>query len=410
MEQRFGTDFSEVRVHHDEESARMSTALNARAFTVGKDVFFNRGLYNPSTQSGQRLLAHELTHVLQQMGQRNAAGNTVQRTIGDGHDLTAPRFSAHRSRVLEAAYDDEITLKQGSRGRAVRLLQQALVDLGYALPRFGVDGDFGPRTESAVRAFQVDTGAVVDGLVGPETLGHLDARVQGQPVAPPPPQLVGAALPAANVIVAPGTAPSIALLPCNWGLTFPENVAVDSVAVRNGPNWVPVVTGLIGNYSLQARLLPGTAEVTGPGGNTTAANFCAQVRDLNNPRCPGMVWDMLAATVEHERVHARFFRSSLVTRAPAIEASIEALSVPHVAGMNAAAAAAALRALPAFAAAVANAQRLWLAEILATGAHGVGTIDADTRAAERSIYDPMIRRICNFARGRRGWPACRPPC
>ncbi|MCB1742231.1 MAG: peptidoglycan-binding protein, partial [Gammaproteobacteria bacterium] len=337
-----------------------------------------------------------------------AGEDVARRTIGDGHDLTAPRF--HGNRQLEAAYDDEITLKQGRTGTAIRILQQALVDLGYVLPRFGVDGDFGDETEAAVRAFQVDTGAQVDGLVGPETMGHLDARVQGQHVAPTPAVAVGAALPAPRVIVAPGAPPSNGLGACTWGLTFPENVDIDMQAVRNGPNWVPVVTGLVGNYSLQARLLPGSQEVTGPGGNTTAANYCAQVRDLANPHCPGMAWDMIRATVEHERVHARFFRAALVNRAAAIEARVEALSVPHAAGMTAASAATALRALPGFAAARTNAQQVWLAQILATGAHGVGTINADTRAAERTIYDPMIRRICNFARGRAGFAPCSPPC
>jgi hypothetical protein len=255
----------------------------------------------------------------------------------------------------------------------------------------------------------VDTGAGVDGVVGFETISFLDARVQGQPVAAVPAPVIGAALPAANVIAQPGAAPSNPLGACTAGLTFPENVAIDFVAVRNGANWVPVVTGLTGNYSLQAGLIPGMAEVTGPGGNTTAANFCAQVTELDAPRCPGGNWDMRAASVEHERIHAAFFRPALVTAAPIIEADIEAVSVPHFAGMNATIAAIAIRLHPSFLAALVTAQRLGLAEIVAIGGHGVGTIDADTRAAERTIADPMIQRICRHARAQ-GWPACSPPC
>jgi len=66
MEPRFGADFSQVRVHADEAAARKSSALNARAFTRGPDIFFNRGQYAPEASTGRQLLAHELTHVVQQ--------------------------------------------------------------------------------------------------------------------------------------------------------------------------------------------------------------------------------------------------------------------------------------------------------------------------------------------------------
>ncbi|MCB1742230.1 MAG: DUF4157 domain-containing protein, partial [Gammaproteobacteria bacterium] len=68
MEPRFGADFSSVRVHHDRESNRLSHALNARAFAVGRHIYFNERRYRPDSDSGRRLLAHELTHVVQQTG------------------------------------------------------------------------------------------------------------------------------------------------------------------------------------------------------------------------------------------------------------------------------------------------------------------------------------------------------
>jgi hypothetical protein len=68
FEPRFGGSFAHVRVHADSESARLARELNARAFTVGRDVFFGPGEYRPGTIEGRRLLAHELTHVLQQSG------------------------------------------------------------------------------------------------------------------------------------------------------------------------------------------------------------------------------------------------------------------------------------------------------------------------------------------------------
>lgn len=68
MESRFGHDFSRVRVHADGGAAESAQALRARAYTVGPHVVFGPGEYVPSTAEGRQLLAHELTHVLQQTG------------------------------------------------------------------------------------------------------------------------------------------------------------------------------------------------------------------------------------------------------------------------------------------------------------------------------------------------------
>jgi peptidoglycan hydrolase-like protein with peptidoglycan-binding domain len=73
----------------------------------------------------------------------------------------------------------EPTLRRGSTGTAVRQLQQALTDLGYAPGP--IDGNFGPRTESAVRAFQADRGIGVDGVVGPVTWLNIDEADQSEP-------------------------------------------------------------------------------------------------------------------------------------------------------------------------------------------------------------------------------------
>ncbi len=59
-------DFSMVRVHHDGPAAASAEQVNARAYTVGRDIVFGRGQYSPGTPAGRRLLAHELTHVAQQ--------------------------------------------------------------------------------------------------------------------------------------------------------------------------------------------------------------------------------------------------------------------------------------------------------------------------------------------------------
>lgn len=66
MESRFGMDFSGVKIHTDSNASQLSQELNAQAFTVGSDIYFNEGKYNPDSDSGRHLLAHELTHTIQQ--------------------------------------------------------------------------------------------------------------------------------------------------------------------------------------------------------------------------------------------------------------------------------------------------------------------------------------------------------
>ena len=68
MEGQFHTSFKNVRIHTDKKAAEMCEAIHALAFTHGYDIYFNDGMYNPNALSGKELLAHELTHVVQQNG------------------------------------------------------------------------------------------------------------------------------------------------------------------------------------------------------------------------------------------------------------------------------------------------------------------------------------------------------
>ena len=73
----FGDSLADVRVHHDDHAAALSRAVSARAFTVGRDIFFGAGEYRPATSGGRELLAHELAHVVQQRGAPSAGALTV---------------------------------------------------------------------------------------------------------------------------------------------------------------------------------------------------------------------------------------------------------------------------------------------------------------------------------------------
>jgi len=101
MEGRLGADFSGVRVHTDSTAADSAKAVNAQAYTVGRDVVFGAGKFDPGSDSGKHMLAHELTHVVQQ-----ASGPVEGTSTGDGVAVSDPsdRFereaSANADRVM----------------------------------------------------------------------------------------------------------------------------------------------------------------------------------------------------------------------------------------------------------------------------------------------------------------------
>jgi hypothetical protein len=100
MEFRFGYDFSNVRIHADERSARSANSIRALAYTVGNDIVFGKGQYNTSTIEGKRLVAHELAHIVQQQGE------TVDRRNGK---LAFEPSSSLFEREAEQAAEHAIT-------------------------------------------------------------------------------------------------------------------------------------------------------------------------------------------------------------------------------------------------------------------------------------------------------------
>ena len=91
MGQAMGHDFSDVRVHTSSEADGLNQQLGAKAFTTGQDVFFKQGAYDPGSSSGQELIAHELTHVVQQnSGQVGGSGSGMTvRPAGDAFEQEA---------------------------------------------------------------------------------------------------------------------------------------------------------------------------------------------------------------------------------------------------------------------------------------------------------------------------------
>ena len=85
MEESFGTDLSTVRIHTGSSTMQMNKELHAQAFTHGRDIYVNAGKYDTSNTAGKHLLAHELTHVIQQGGsiRTNVAPTPDVQKLGD---------------------------------------------------------------------------------------------------------------------------------------------------------------------------------------------------------------------------------------------------------------------------------------------------------------------------------------
>lgn len=88
MSESMGYDFSGVKVHTDSESQQLNQSLGAKAFTTGSDIFFGEGAYQPGTSAGNELLAHELTHVVQQGG-KAPSGDLTLGPANDGYENEA---------------------------------------------------------------------------------------------------------------------------------------------------------------------------------------------------------------------------------------------------------------------------------------------------------------------------------
>jgi len=95
MEPRFGHSFADVRVHTDARAAESARAVSAVAYTVGRNIVFGAGRYAPDTGAGRRLLAHELTHVVQQAGAESEAGSLAVDAPSTAREREADRAAGH---------------------------------------------------------------------------------------------------------------------------------------------------------------------------------------------------------------------------------------------------------------------------------------------------------------------------
>jgi Domain of unknown function (DUF4157)/Protein-glutamine gamma-glutamyltransferase len=105
---RFGSDFSQVRVHTDARAAHLARSINARAFTLGRDVVFGAGEYSTDTFAGKKLLAHELTHVVQQKNMSTVGNRIVSHQIAKTCSPTVQRYDILQQMLDYVALRDDV--------------------------------------------------------------------------------------------------------------------------------------------------------------------------------------------------------------------------------------------------------------------------------------------------------------
>jgi peptidoglycan hydrolase-like protein with peptidoglycan-binding domain len=162
MSASFGVDFSDVKVHNDSDSVNISKELQAQAFTHGRDIYFNEGKYSPESSEGKFLLAHELTHVVQQGGIENAKTNTGSKNSNVNYNHSSS--SVFRQGLLTPGQEQSAVLFNN---RRFDLRSRMIIQI---ITGAGVDGVIGSQTVEAIAAFQNANGLTDDGKVGEDTL------------------------------------------------------------------------------------------------------------------------------------------------------------------------------------------------------------------------------------------------
>jgi peptidoglycan hydrolase-like protein with peptidoglycan-binding domain len=201
MESHLGSDLSGVNIHTGGDAQQMSGDINAKAFAHEQDVYFNEGQYNPSSEQGKGLLAHELTHTVQQSEGKVQTKIQRKKNPHAPENLESEWFSGIKE--LEDALDGTIPFGLEAAGLFVKRIQEALVtdlikfwlgrnadnsswliDLGPE----GVDGIYGKNTKKSIYQFQLKCKtdykgwqSTPDGIVGSETMWVLDALLKGMP-------------------------------------------------------------------------------------------------------------------------------------------------------------------------------------------------------------------------------------
>ncbi|MEP7252326.1 MAG: DUF4157 domain-containing protein, partial [Ginsengibacter sp.] len=154
----FSSDFSSVKIHNDSTSVQMNESLNAQAFTHGSDIYFNSGKYNSDSTSGKHLLAHELTHVVQQNGKRD-----IQK-----QDEEIPGSSTDSSNQGMFLVDDSAAPSQGQMNKTSflqRLNAEVCQTVDDAVRFTGSSSDNCPYIREVFARYQNNSPAQIEAVI-----------------------------------------------------------------------------------------------------------------------------------------------------------------------------------------------------------------------------------------------------
>ncbi len=176
-----GIDVTRVRIHTDDHAAAAAASISARAFTIGNDIYFARGAYDPTSEAGLQLIAHEMAHVAENV--RGTAETTRKVSHPDDHherraDAFARDFGARRSRTFESSDPAELVEHVRSEGRRLQLPFMSELEQHFGQPLDFVETYTGEAAELACRLMAAGAFAVrnVIALADPspqrETLMH----------------------------------------------------------------------------------------------------------------------------------------------------------------------------------------------------------------------------------------------
>lgn len=404
MEPRFGHDFAAVRMHDDGAAHELNDRMSAQAFTVGNDIYMSRSAPDASTKAGQGLLAHELTHVVQQGGvaARKMAGSEqdaedAKQMAPDGRNPKSDRPRGRREGPPDESDEEETEEVEAHESVATETKTKAMrVAVGeYRAAHDRVHTKKKTRLanrsselskhkgRAAIAASGVAKGgerAANQGKHGALNAGRSIGRLLGMDVKPS--TTVKMAVGANTTNTAAGA----------YGAVDTEFIEPKFTVKLVGTTWQPILTNLDGTYGkITAPLPAGLAEIAGP----DPAESKQQIKDLL--ALDGADWYMVKAVVAHESIHEDHIHDALNHVGGVIAQLFAALTVDQSVAPTKSDAITAIKNLPGYDAIMnladpndSQMRDLWDAEY-------VNRIGRDhfgpTQTAEADVVEPMINKI-----------------
>ncbi|EHQ30347.1 hypothetical protein [Mucilaginibacter paludis] len=269
---------------------------------------------------------------------------------------------------------------------------------------------------TVVRTYSINGKPIEEGYINATNNYHVTKTWQKNPMgstlrvmgigdeSPEPPLQCWIVMDPSAIIIKDAGGP----VPEGYGVTSTGPIDFTMDVCSDGTNWKPYITSITGHYYSTSRLMPGTTEVTGPGGNTNSSNYCQQMDDLNNlgsnPSGIGATtWYMLSAIIAHENFHIGRLLPSLKECIPFFKSMMNTYSVPLTGNSQASALATFTSYKPLMKAAM---ERYWNIQ-QANDSMADEDWNAGPRQAERAVVFPMITTICSFSKApAQNWPVC----